>query len=278
MSRCSNVTSGACSASDASAAASADRKAFAFIVGREPVVCRLRGRAAEHAWRGPRGGGGAATAADRRWIASSMSSWRNSKSSRGGPRRRRDGCRPASRLGQRGHVRREPPQETRARRLRRCRPRPRAAARRSTGIAIGRRRGTTLSPTRCAGSTSVSSSAAAIAAISPSASGRPAGAMQPHGRATRGRAQRQPRHDEPVELPRSDPLDSSRRAASSSSATSGLPPDRSATRSSTDADGRSPSICWMSSPSSGRDIGPRDDPRRWARAASASAATSAARG
>ena len=75
-------------------------------------------------------------------------------------------------------------------------------------------------------------------------SGRPAGARSR--RTRRHSSERTPSRpmtsssSEPV----SDAVGSSRRAASSSSATSGLPPDRSATRSSRLADGRSPSIAF----------------------------------
>ena len=60
--------------------------------------------------------------------------------------------------------------------------------------------------------------------------------------------------------PVSEALGSSRRAASSSSATSGRPPDRSATRSSRLADARSPSIPSISAASSSRSSGGRVRP------------------
>ena len=70
----------------------------------------------------------------------------------------------------------------------------------------------------------------------------PGGRDQSQGLAAGRGTARQSRQDEPREAAPNDALGSSRRAASSSSTTSGLPADRSATRSSTDAEARSPSM------------------------------------
>ena len=105
---------------------------------------------------------------------------------------------------------------------------------------------------RGAGRSVTASKASATAARRTRSSARPAGARW---RRTR-RHSRERTASRPATISSSEPLSdtvgNSRRAASSSSATSGLPPERSATRSSRLAEGRSPSMPSMSAASSSR--------------------------
>ena len=87
---------------------------------------------------------------------------------------------------------------------------------------------------------------------------------------TRGCGPTAGRRRSPRAIPSSDAVGSSRRAASSSSATSGLPPERSATSSRRLADARSPSMPSMRAASS-----PRSSPARVRRSSGRGAATTA---